>query len=72
MRPIILVAKWPDQERIYGGDREDLVWLLKRYCQGAVRVHVYEETEIIHDVRHVTAALEQWRARGGSLSEDAA
>jgi hypothetical protein len=40
MRPIIVVAKWPDQERIYGGDQEDVVWRLKRGCQGAVRVHV--------------------------------
>jgi hypothetical protein len=67
MRPIMVVAKWPDKERTYGGDREDLVFLLKRYCQGAVLVHVYEETEIIHDVRHVTAALEKWQASGGSL-----
>jgi hypothetical protein len=35
-------------------------------------VHVYEATEIMHDVRHVTAALEPWQARSGSLSEDAA
>jgi hypothetical protein len=67
MRPIMVVAKWPDKERTYGGDREDLVFLLKRHCQGAVRVHVYEETEIIHDVRHVTAALETWQESGGSL-----
>jgi hypothetical protein len=66
MRPIILVAKWPDHIRTYGGDRNDLAFLLRRYCQGAVTVHVYEETEIIHDVRHITAALEQWQARGGS------
>jgi hypothetical protein len=67
MRPIMVVAKWPGQERTYGGDREDLVFLLKRYCQGAVLVQVYEEAEIIHDVRHVTAALEKWQASGGSL-----
>jgi hypothetical protein len=67
MRPIIVVAKWPDKVHAYGGDREDLAFLLKRYCHGAVRVHVYEETAIIHDVRHLTAALEKWQASGGSL-----
>jgi hypothetical protein len=67
MRPIILVVKWPDDIRTYGGDRNDLAFLLRRYCRGAVRVHVYEETEIIHDVRHMTAALERWQKRGGSL-----
>jgi hypothetical protein len=67
MRPIILVPKWPDHEGIYGSDREELVWLLKRSCQGAVRVHVNEETEIIHGVRRVTASLEQWQRSGGSL-----
>jgi hypothetical protein len=72
MRLIILVAKWPDQERLDGGDREDVVWRLTRDCQGAVGVHVYEATAIMHDVRYVTAALEPWQARGGSLSEDAA
>jgi hypothetical protein len=67
MRPIIVVAKWPDTVHTYGGDRKDLAFLLKRYCKGAVQVHVYEETEIIYDVRHVTAALEKWQASGGSL-----
>ena len=67
MRPIILVAKWPDAIRTYGGDRKDLAFLLRRYCTGAMRVHVYEETEIIHDVRHMTDALERWQKRGGPL-----
>ena len=67
MRPIILVAKWPDTIRTYGGDRKDLAFLLRRYCKGAVRVHVYEETEIIHNVWHMTAALEKWQESGGSL-----
>lgn len=72
MRPIMVVAKWPDHVHTSGGDREDFALLLKRSCQGAVQVHVDEETAIIHDVRHVTAALEKWQANGGLLEQDAA
>jgi hypothetical protein len=65
MEPILLMAYWRERVEISGGRRRDLPRLLRRYCQGAIHVVVYEARETIWDVPHVTQALERWHAAGG-------
>jgi len=67
MEHIILMAFWPDRTAQCGGRRRDLPRLLRRYCQGASRVVIYEAKETIWDVRHATRALERWQRAGGHV-----
>jgi hypothetical protein len=52
MEHILLIAFWPDRTAQCGGRRRDLPRLLRRYCQGATRVVIYEARETIWNVRH--------------------
>jgi hypothetical protein len=65
MERILLLAHWPERVALYGGTRRDLPRLLRRYCQGATRMVVYEARETIWDVRHVAQALDAWQQAGG-------
>jgi hypothetical protein len=65
MAAIIVLAYYPDRVEQCGGDRQELPRLLRRYCKGATRVVIYEEREIIWNVRHVTRALTRWQQAGG-------
>jgi hypothetical protein len=67
MEHIILIAFWPDRTAQCGGRRRDLPRLLRRYCQGASRVVIYEARETLWDVRHVARALERWQRAGGHV-----
>jgi hypothetical protein len=67
MEPILLLAYWPDRVETYGGRRQELPRLLRRYCRGATRVVVFEAKETIWDVGHVTRALTCWQAAGGHV-----
>jgi hypothetical protein len=67
MEPIILLAYFPDRVESCGGCRRELPRLLRRYCQGATHVVIYEARETIWDVRHVTRALERWQRAGGHV-----
>jgi hypothetical protein len=67
MEHMLLLAYWRDRVEIYGGRRRELPRLLRRYCQGATRVVVYEARETLWDVRHMTRALERWQRAGGHV-----
>jgi hypothetical protein len=67
MDHILLLAYWPEKVAQYGCRRRDLPRLLRRYCQGAQKVVVYEVREVIWDVPHLTEALERWQQAGGHV-----
>ncbi len=67
MEHLLLLAYWPDRVETYGGRRCDLPRLLRRYCQGATRVVIYEARETLWDVRHAMRALERWQRAGGHV-----
>ena len=64
MTNMIVVAYWPDHSDQCGGDRQELPPLLRRYCQCATRVVIYEEREVIWNVPHVLKALTRWQKGG--------
>ena len=66
-QPILLLAHWLDEVKTFGGDCQQLPYLLSRFCKGAIRVHVYHEVEIIHHVTHVAKALRRWQQAGGHV-----